>query len=49
MSGNHLEDISALGQLPQLLTIHADNNKLTSVKLSEVGHSLTTDLLASCV
>lgn len=36
VSGNHLSDISALNALPQLLTIKADNNQLTSAKLQEV-------------
>lgn len=36
VSGNALEDISALGALPHLLTLNADHNRLTKIKLPEV-------------
>ncbi len=40
MSGNYLEDISPLGELPQLLTLHADNNRLATINLKEVYTSI---------
>ncbi|XP_064385299.1 leucine-rich repeat-containing protein 23-like [Halichondria panicea] len=38
VSGNYLEDISPLGELPQLLTLHADNNRLATINLKELQY-----------
>ena len=43
VSGNALDDISALSALPHLLTIKADHNRLTSAKLQEVNIPLSAD------
>lgn len=36
ISGNHLQDISAVNALPHLLSLKADHNLLTSAHLKEV-------------
>lgn len=38
ISGNHLEDISPLNALPSLLTLKADNNRLTTAKLEPLPY-----------
>lgn len=45
VSGNHLEALSALNALPQLLTIKADHNRLTSARLEKVTPNPSSSLL----
>ena len=47
MSGNALEDISALSALPHLLTLKADHNRLTNIKLQEVKITMINGVLQS--
>ena len=49
VSGNALDDISALGALPHLLTIKADHNRITNIKLQEVNCLMSTEFPPSSV